>query len=366
MPELDGVETGVIRNILIVDDEPNILMCLQAFLEDSGYQIATANNGQEALDAITANPPDMLILDLNMPKMSGHELLKHTSASFPDMPKLVLSGIGDIAVAMQTIHEGAWDFLSKPIYDMKILSHKISMLEENARLVRENRLHRENLERLVEQKTTEMQQLSQEIIDTQKEIVAKLGDVIETRSNETGNHVRRVAHISSLLAVKYGFDPIEAETLRMASPLHDVGKVGIPDGILNKPGKLTDAEFEQIKTHTTIGYNMLKESKQPIIQAAAIISLQHHEYWNGGGYPQGLQGEDIHIYGRITAIADVYDALRQKREYKESWSQEKTLEFIKKNSGVMFDPKLVELFLQSIPELEEILRHEGPHPTGNM
>lgn len=344
-----------IKEILLVDDEPSICDSLQAFLEDLGYRVAVAYNGQEALDHISLTQPDLVILDLHMPAMSGHELLKKLAVKYPEMPKLVLSGVGDISVAIQTIHEGAWDFLSKPIKNLNILLHKISQSEEKARLIIENKLYQKNLERLVDEKTADIQCLNQEIIDTQKEIIGKLGDVIETRSSETGNHVQRVAHISRLLAIKYGMPSSEAELLRMASPMHDVGKVGIPDQILMKRGKLSEEEFEQIKTHSTIGHEMLKNSNQPIIKAAAIIALQHHEYWDGSGYPQGLKREEIHIFGRITCIADVYDALRQKRLYKEPWEQGETLDFIRKMSGQMFDPKLVELFFNNIPEIDEII-----------
>jgi putative two-component system response regulator len=348
-----------VNSILLVDDEPSICFSLQAYLEDAGYQIMIAHNGQEALDYISVSEPDLVILDLYMPAMDGHELLKRLSVSHPDIPKLILSGVGDISVAMQTIHEGAWDFIAKPITDLSSLRHKISMINDKANLLLENSLYQKNLERLVDEKTADNQRLSQEIIETQKAIIGKLGDVIETRSNETGNHVRRVAQISRMLALKYGMDPQEAELLCMASPTHDLGKVGIPDRILMKRGKLTAEEFEEIKTHTRIGNDMLKNSQQPILRAAAIVALQHHEYWDGSGYPQGLRGEDIHIFGRITCLVDVYDALRQKRLYKDAWQQAEALDFIREKSGLMFDPQLVDLFFQSIPEIEEIIRKIG-------
>lgn len=359
---MDTVQQFTIKDILIVDDEPSICQSLQAFLEDADYRTEIAYNGQEALDYISIAAPDMIILDLRMPAMDGHELLQNLSLSHPEMPKLVISGTGDISIAMQSIQDGAWDFIQKPLTDLKILQHKIASLEEKAQLLLENKLHQLNLERLVDEKTKDIQRLNQKIIDdqtdvinTQKEIVGRLGDVIETRSKETGNHVRRVANISRILALKYGLDPHEAELLRMASPMHDVGKVGIPDSILMKQGKLTEQEFEEVKTHTTIGYEMLKNSRQPIIQAAAIVALQHHEYWDGSGYPQGLKGDSIHIFGRITCLADVYDALRQKRLYKKSWSEGDALAFIKEQSGMMFDPSLVEHFVQNISEIEAMI-----------
>jgi len=291
-----------------------------------------------------------------MPVMSGHEVLASISETHPEIPKIVVSGVGVVSEAMETVSEGAWDFISKPIHDLNVLIHKIKQLEEKATLIRQNRFYKEHLEQLVEIKTTDIKNLNLQLIETQREIVVKLGDVIETRSQETGNHVRRVAYISRLLALAYGMESVEAEVIRMASPLHDVGKIGIPDAILNKCGKLTKEEFDEIKTHTIIGYNMLKNSAQPILKAAAIIAYQHHEHWDGLGYPNRLKGTDIHIYGRITCLADVYDALRQKRHYKEAWSKEKALAHIKESSGTMFEPKLVELFLQNIMEIERIVQ----------
>ena len=344
-----------VQHVLLVDDEVAICSNLEAFLEDYGYDVSIAHNGKDGLEKFNAKIPDLVMLDLHMPVMSGHELLATLSASHPEIPKIIISGVGIISEAMQTVDEGGWDFISKPIHDPNILIHKIKLLEEKATLIRQNRLYREHLEQLVEKKTADIQRLNLQLIDTQKEVVAKLGDVIETRSKETGNHVRRVAYVSRLLALAYGLEPIETEIIRMASPLHDVGKIGISDAILNKCGKLTETEFEEIKTHSDIGYNMLKDSDQPILKAGAIIAKQHHERWDGSGYPNGLRGEDIHIYGRITCLADVYDALRQKRHYKEAWSRELALSYIKEQSGIIFEPKLVELFLQNILEIEKII-----------
>ncbi|KKO47333.1 metal-dependent phosphohydrolase [Arsukibacterium ikkense] len=199
-------------------------------------------------------------------------------------------------------------------------------------------------------------QLQHEIEDTQREIVYRLSEAVEHRSIETGNHVRRVAFICYDLAKAYGLSEEEAERLMFASPLHDVGKVGIPDGILNKPAKLSSGEWEVMKTHTSIGYDILKNSKRVIIQAGAIIAQDHHEKWDGSGYPAGKKGEEIHIYGRIAALADVYDALRHRRCYKQAWSLDDVLAKIVAESGRQFEPKLVELFSQRVDTLEAILQ----------
>jgi len=198
--------------------------------------------------------------------------------------------------------------------------------------------------------------LNKEIVDSHKEMLLTLGEVIEHRSQEVGNHVKRVALFSYLLAVKYGLPKESAELLRLVAPMHDVGKVAIPDSILFKPGRLTREEFEQIKPHTTIGYNIFKGSKRKIMKAAAIVALEHHEHWDGTGYPKGLAGENIHIYGRIVGLADVFDSLSHWRIYKEKWEMDRVIELIAKERGHRFDPTLVDIFMLNIDEFLEINR----------
>lgn len=196
--------------------------------------------------------------------------------------------------------------------------------------------------------------LNREIEETQKEILFTLGEFSEARSKETSNHVKRVAEYSKLLALKYGLSEEEAEVIRLASPMHDVGKLGITDTILNKPGRLNEEEFEIIKSHGTLGYEILKNSSRKIMQAGAIIALQHHEKYSGEGYPQGLKGEAIHIFGRITAIADVFDALGSDRVYKKAWPLDQILSYFEKERGLHFDPALVDIFMANLPEFIRI------------
>ena len=200
----------------------------------------------------------------------------------------------------------------------------------------------------------EIHRVSSEMSDTQKELIYTLGEAVETRSNETARHVRRVAEYSHLLAIKAGLSEESAALLKMASPTHDVGKIGIPDSILLKPGKLSKDEFEQMKTHTTMGYKILMKSKREIFKAASTVAHQHHERWNGKGYPQGLRGEEIHIYGRITALLDVFDALSADRCYKKAWEMDRVLELIREERGAHFDPRLVDVFLDNLQDFLEI------------
>ena len=192
--------------------------------------------------------------------------------------------------------------------------------------------------------------LKDEIEDTQKEIVFRLGGAVETRSRETGNHLKRVSEYAHILARGYGLNNADAEIVRLAAPLHDVGKVGIPDHVLNKPGKLDSAEWEIMQSHATLGHDMLKDSKRPVLRAGAIIAHEHHEHWNGGGYPNGKAGEDIHIYGRISALADVFDALGSRRCYKEPWEIDEILDHLRAQRGKQFEPTLVDILMSRIAE----------------
>lgn len=196
--------------------------------------------------------------------------------------------------------------------------------------------------------------LNKEIVDTHKEMLLTLGEVIEHRSTDVGKHAHRVSLFCHLLALKSGLSPEEADLLRLAAPMHDVGKVAIPDSILFKPATLTPEEFETIKPHTSIGYAIFKNSNRRIMQAAAIVAQQHHEHWDGGGYPQGLSGEDIHIFGRITGLADVFDSLTHWRIYKEKWELAEVLKLIKEQRGLRFDPNLVDIFLENIDAFVQI------------
>jgi len=196
--------------------------------------------------------------------------------------------------------------------------------------------------------------LEEEVKRNQKEIVYRLGEIVENRSKETGNHVKRVALYSELLAELYGLDEETVETIKLASPLHDIGKMAIPDSILHKPGKLNDSEWEYMQTHASKGGEMLAGSELFLLKAGSIIASTHHEKWDGSGYPNGHRGEEIHIFGRITALADVYDALCARRTYKEPWPIEKVLELIEQESGKHFDPKLVQIFLDNLDSFEGI------------
>ncbi len=196
--------------------------------------------------------------------------------------------------------------------------------------------------------------LAIEITETQKEVVFTMGSIAESRSKETGNHVKRVAEYSKILALAYGLDEEESELLKQASPMHDIGKVAIPDSILNKPGRFDENERFIMNTHAELGHKMIKDSKRPLLQAASIVAYEHHEKWNGTGYPRKLKGEEIHIYGRITALADVFDALGSDRVYKKAWSDERIFKLLHEERGEHFDPELIDLFFENIEKIIEV------------
>ncbi|RXI44704.1 hypothetical protein CRU99_04980 [Malaciobacter mytili] len=212
----------------------------------------------------------------------------------------------------------------------------------------------DEIEQKVQEGLKTIKKLNKEIEDTQKEVVFTMGAIGESRSKETGNHVKRVAEYSKLLALYSGLSLKEAELLKQASPMHDIGKVAIPDSILNKPGRFDEEERQIMNTHAKLGYDMLKHSNRPLLKAAAIVSLQHHEKWDGTGYPKGLKEEQIHIYGRITALADVFDALGSNRCYKKAWEDEKIFKLFKEEKGKHFDPKLVDIFFEYLEEFLKI------------
>ena len=212
----------------------------------------------------------------------------------------------------------------------------------------------DEIEAKVKDGLNEITKLNEEIENTQKEVVFTMGSIGESRSKETGNHVKRVAEYSKLLAIYYGLDKKEAEMLKQASPMHDIGKVAIPDAILNKPGRFDETEREIMNTHAKLGYEMLKHSNRPLLKMAAIVANEHHEKWDGSGYPNGLKAENIHIYGRITAIADVFDALGSDRVYKKAWDDEKIFNLFKEERAKHFDPKLVDIFFEHLDEFLKI------------
>ncbi len=251
--------------------------------------------------------------------------------------------------------DGLQDFAEVLLKEFKRKNRRLErILKQSDRQQIELDRYKTELEERVDEAVKEIKVLNNEIVETQKEILFTMGAIGETRSKETGNHVKRVAYYSYILAKKWGLSEESAKILRDASPMHDIGKVAIPDTILNKPGPLTANEFKIIQEHAEIGYDLLKHSKRPLLQTASIVAHEHHEKWDGSGYPRGLKGEEIHIYGRITAIADVFDALGSDRVYKQAWKLDRILTLFREDSGKHFDPELVDIFFDNLDEFLKI------------
>jgi putative two-component system response regulator len=338
------------KTILIIDDEEQIRETTSDYLEDIGFKTILAEDGLSGISRFREDKPDAVLADLSMPNIDGFEVIRTVIRESPETPIIVMSGIGIIEKAVLAVREGAWDFLAKPISSFEILKITFDRCFERANLISENRRYREHLEEEVDIKTREILNLERAMSDTQKEIILTLGEVVETRSKETAYHVRRVGESACLLAQKCGLSSEFAANMRLAAPMHDVGKIGIPDTILNSARKLTDAEFEIIKTHTILGYEIFSKASLPVMNLAATIAYEHHEQWSGKGYPRQLKGNKISIEGRITCIADIFDALVHDRSYKKSWSIDDTCTFMKNNSGVIFDPEMLTVFLDNLDE----------------
>lgn len=331
-------------NVLAVDDEPfNLDLIELAFLDIPNINLLKAQNGQEALETVKQEAVDIILLDLRMPVMDGMTTLAvlKNDKSLQDIPVIVVTANAE--EKHQALKNGANDFLAKPIDSEEL---KLRTLN-HAELFR----HKKHLDQLVDQKTIELSSALRHAKQTEYEISVRLGRASEYRDLETGMHIKRMSHYSALLGKLHGLDEKEEELLLYSAPLHDIGKIGIPDAILLKPGKLNDDEFSLMKQHTTIGGLMLdKGDGYPIIEMGQIIAEQHHEKWDGSGYPKGLKGEETHIYARIVAIADVFDALSSKRVYKDAFPIEKTLSIMREGKDSHFDPDLIDLFLENIEQ----------------
>ncbi len=341
-------------NILVVDDTLENLKLLTEMLQEQGYIVRPTRNGKLALKAAAKDPPDLILLDINMPEMDGYEVCQNIKADqlLKDIPILFISALEETADKLKAFSVGGLDYISKP-FEFK---------EVNARVETHLKLHQfqVKLEKLVQEQV-------EEIHDSQMSTIFALAKLTESRDDETGKHIEHVQSFCKSLAVKLGDTSIYekiinkefVDNLFHASPLHDIGKVGISDNILLKPGKLTGEEFEIIKTHTTIGAQTLESvssayPKNAFINMGIAIARSHHEKWAGSGYPDGLMGEDIPLPARIMTIADVYDALRSKRPYKEAFPHKKSVNIISKDSGSHFDPIIVKAFLEIEGEFKEI------------
>jgi len=342
-------------SILVVDADP---LDVDIVLEAEGFtDVVVENDPIKAVQRYRDNDFDLVMLDVYMPVLDGFQIMDQFAMAIKSIrpPILMLSALNDRKTRLKALNSNAQDFMQKP-FDKEELVCRVSNLLEMHNSQKILGKYTVNLEKLAKERTEKIEKTQTEILDC-------LAYAAEYRDMDTANHTIRVGWYSRIIAEKYGFKDDELNLIQQAAPMHDIGKIGISDSILLKPGKLDKDEFEQMKLHTDIGAEILSKSNSRIMKYAKIIALAHHEKWNGMGYPKGLAGHKIPIAGRIVALADVFDALSMNRPYKKAWPLEKILNLIKEESGEHFDPHLVRMFLDSLPAILEIKEKYGDETT---
>ena len=330
--------------ILIVDDEPANLKLLDKMLGGQGYRrLVLVNDARQAVANYLASRPSLILLDINMPHLDGYQVIEQLKAlNDPLLPPIVvLTAQHGKDALLRALGAGARDFITKPFDRNELLMRVRNLLDAQLahRLLHDQKAV---LEEMVQVRTAELH-------STRLQIVQRLGMAAEYRDEETGNHILRMSHSCALLARAVGWNDADCDLILNASPMHDIGKIGIPDAILLKPGKFEPHEWEIMKSHASIGGKLLEGDDSDLLRMAREIALSHHEKWDGSGYPNGLVGEAIPMAGRIAALADVFDALTSVRPYKKAWPVEEAVAYVRDNSGRHFDPDLVEVFLRQLP-----------------
>jgi len=316
--------------VVIVDDVQLNVTLLKALVSKiPDVQPVCFTNPLEALDWCLANDPDLVIVDFMMPELSGTELTQRFRVRYPDTPVLMVTANHEMELRYEALSNGVTDFLNKPINGTELLARAKNMLALN-------RSHKHLAQ--------EVRLATAQILAQERETIFCLAKAAEYRDPETGAHILRMAHYSAHIARHMGLAPEQQDLLLQAAPMHDIGKVGTPDLILLKPGKLSVEEFAVMKQHATIGYEILNANSSPLLKVAAEIAHTHHEKYDGSGYPRGIRGDEIALFGRIVAVADVFDALTSERPYKKAWSVELASQWLRDNAGTHFDPACVTAF----------------------
>jgi putative two-component system response regulator len=348
--------------LLIVDDDDALRRWGQRVLEGRGYSCETAGDAAAARACLRAGEHQLVLLDVNMPGESGMQLLSHIRSEHPSTAVVMVTGEDSPQLATMAIEQGAYGYIVKPVGAGELSINVVGALHRRRREL-EHRRVLELLQSTAQDRGERLEgalqdlELSQtKVWASQAETIFRLARLVEFRDEETGHHLQRMSSYCGILARASGLPEERGELIRLASQLHDVGKVAIPDQILLKHGKLTPAEFEVIKGHAEIGYQMLADSTSEVVQLGAAIARNHHEWWDGGGYPRGLAGEAIPLEGRIAAVADVFDALTSDRVYRSAFPVGSAVEMMRAERGSHFDPQLLDTFLAALGEVEAIRR----------
>ncbi|MBF0175590.1 MAG: response regulator [Magnetococcales bacterium] len=351
-----GAQATCRARVFVVDDtETNIDLLVETLGEE--YDVGVALDGVSALDDIVASHPDLILLDVMMPGMDGYEVCRRLKKDpqLKDIPLIFITARNEVDDQTHGFGLGAVDFITKPfsppVVQARVRTH-IQLKRAREALADQNRI----LEERVRERTSDLQRRTEELASTRLEIIRRLGRAAEFKDNETGLHVIRMSHYCRTMAPLAGLSTEEADLLFQSAPMHDIGKIGIPDHILLKPEALTSGELQIMRRHPEIGAGIIGQHDSILLETARQVALTHHEKWNGSGYPRGLAGQDIPMVGRITAVADVFDALTSMRPYKAPWSVEKTLAWMQEEKGRHFDPSLIDHFMQILPDI--LLIHE--------
>ncbi len=353
------------RRILVVDDQIGVRNMIRSILESIGHEVEIAKDGFEALAKLELDI-DLVFLDVQMPGIDGFEVARRIRESprHWDIPILMVTGRANREDRIRAVEAGANDFIAKPFDFTEINVRTDSLLrmkDANDAL----KSHKIELQETVKRRTSALRKALDDTVNTQRkleeaylETIHRLVVAAEFKDSGTAAHIRRMSRFSAMLAREINLPPSEIELIWHASPMHDIGKIGTPEDILLKPGKLNDDEWVMMKQHTLYGARILEDSSSKLLKAGEIIALSHHERWDGSGYPNGLAGEEIHLWGRISAVADVFDALTSKRPYKIAFSNETALDIIQEISGKHLDPKLVEIFISNMDEVVKIQKED--------
>jgi putative two-component system response regulator len=342
--------------VLVVEDDEHVGRMLRQMLEGHGYTCAVARNATEGGRLLDELDPELVLCDVNLPGASGLDLVRHATAAHPDTAIVMVSGLDDPRIAEQALTQGAYGYIIKPFTPNELLIGMANALRRR-NLEIESRARHEALEEIVRARTAALRA-------SHEETIRRLASAAEFRDEATGRHIERMSRICELLAHKAGLGRERCELVRIASPLHDVGKIGIPDRILLKPGSLTSAEWDVMRRHTEIGRDLLGGAGAELLDLAALIAWTHHEKVDGSGYPRGLAGRTIPLEGRIAAVADVFDALTSERVYRPAVPMDEALETMRAGRGTHFDAEVLDLFLDGLDDVLEM--GSAPRPVSDL